>query len=644
MSIRRLLIIAFVSMSLLPSAAVTFFAFSQAREALSSEIAHNLESQAVSLMERIDWMLFERFENMRTWAQLDVMQETRINDLDKRISALLTDLKTGYGVYSQIFCTTTHGQVVAASDPTLIGSHVAPRAAWLRFPLSTGTITLEDFSFRLPFTETALRMRMPLPDLFSQNLPDGLPDGLPDDTQAAPLPDLRARQTALAAPLGTLYAEFDWTEILHILDQVSVVDVPSARQNQGRMAALFDAQGKLIAASTLLRKQYLTRLNLTDELAPGLNGDLAQYLWQRAPSDQQNTHAHSGVFLADGQSLGQPATLVGYDRSHGVQSFAGFGWSLFVLQPISHAYRPIWEMGLVFLALLIITGVLAVGVSLFIAARIARPLVALTDYTRRFARGATSDDAPTSSLGEIGELTQAYTHMMHDLEESREQLVRAAKLAVAGEMAAALTHEIRTPLGILRSSAQMLQREPQLSKEGHEMASFVMSETDRLNQLVSSLLSFARPRAPEFQPHDIHQIVQHTLGMLAPQAERKEIQVQEDFQATPAVIACDEEQMIQVFLNLLINAFQVLSAGGRIAVRTRTEGQQLTVEIADNGPGVALAHRRRIFEPFFTTRENGIGLGLSVVQQIIHAHAGDISVGENADGGACFRLHFPHVR
>ncbi len=625
MSIRGLLIITFVSISLLPSAVLTLLAFSQAREALSAEIARNLENQAVSLMKRIDWMLFERFENMRTWAQLDVMQETRINDLDKRISALLADLKIGHGVYSQIFCTSTNGQVVAASDPGLIGNRVLPQPVWLRFPLSTGTIALEDFSFDPPFTETALRMRMPLPDLFGQA------DG----------------QDAQGKSLGTLFAEFDWAKILNILDQVSVHSKQSVAQNYGRMAVLLDAEGRLIAASSLLRQEYLQG-HLKDEPSHSGNGATSQLTWQFEPAPHKTRGARSGVFLTDGQAFSQAAVLVGYGESQGVQSFAGFGWSLFVLQPTSQAYQPVWQMGTVFLILLVVTGAVAVGVSLFIAARIAQPVVALTDYTRRFTRDGTSGQVPPSGpdrigeISEISELTQAYTHMMRDLEESRQQLVRAAKLAVAGEMAAAMTHEIRTPLGILRSSAQMLQREAQLSAEGHEMASFVMSETDRLNQLVSSLLSFARPRAPEFQPHDIHQIMQHTLSMLAPQAERKGIQVRTDFRASPAAIECDEEQLIQVFLNLLINAFQALPAGGQIEVRTRDDEQGLLVEVADNGPGVSLAHRQRIFEPFFTTRENGIGLGLSVVQQIVHARTGDMSVEENAGGGACFRLSFTY--
>jgi signal transduction histidine kinase len=317
---------------------------------------------------------------------------------------------------------------------------------------------------------------------------------------------------------------------------------------------------------------------------------------------------------------------------------------MFVLQPTSVAYRPVWKMGMIFLALLIVTAALAMGVSLFIAARISQPIVALTHFTRRFAREGASPDPPPPGPGEVGELTHAYIQLIHDLDESRAQLIRAAKLAVAGEMAAAMTHEIRTPLGILRSSAQMLQREPQLSAEGREMTGFVVSETDRLNQLVSSLLSFARPSPPVFATHDLHLILQRTMTMLTPQAERKHVRFVPAFQDSPAILTCDEEQMIQVFLNLFINAFQALAAGGEVVVRTHTEDHLLLVEVADNGPGIPLALRHKVFEPFFTTRENGIGLGLTVVQQIVHGHGGTIAITENSTGGACFCIQFPQER
>ena len=593
MSIRRILIIAFISLSLLPALGLTFLAFSQVRSALSAEIARNLEAQSVSLIEQIDRMLFERFENMRTWRQLNVMQEIRIRDLDKRISDLLSDLKSGYGVYSHLFCTTPQSEVIAASDPSLIGSRITSQVAWLRVPISDGHITVEPFTFVPPFENLALRLRVPLHDSLSGG-----------------------------EQLGTLHALFDWSTVLNILDQA---ELQGTEESPGRVAILLDREGQLIAASSLFRQNSLR--------ANGLS-----FPWQFPPSAMEQ---RSGAYLTEIAGSERTSFLVGFVRSRGIRSFAGFGWSLLVLQPTTVAYRPIWQMGQVFLVLLATTGAIAAGVSLLIATRTARPVVALTEFTRRFMRDGSA--APPSSTGpqEVQELTQAYTHLIHDLDESRDQLVRAAKLAVAGEMAAAMTHEIRTPLGILRSSAQILQREQGLSDEGREMTDFVLSETDRLNQLVSSLLSFARPQPPALVLQDLHTILQQTTVMLTPQAARKDIRLVAEFQEGAAAILCDEEQMIQVFLNLVINAFQSLHTGGEVTLRTHMDATHVSVEVRDNGPGVPEEHRERIFEPFFTTRENGVGLGLTVVQQIVHIHHGYIALRSNDGHGACFALQFP---
>ena len=593
MSIRRILIIAFISLSLLPALGLTFLAFSQVRSALSAEIARNLEAQSVSLIEQIDRMLFERFENMRTWRQLDVMQEIRIRDLDKRVSDLLSDLKSGYGVYSHLFCTTPQSEVIAASDPYLIGSRITSRAAWLRVPISDGHITVEPFIFVPPFENLALRLRVPLRDSLSGG-----------------------------KQLGTLHALFDWSAVLNILDQA---ELQGTEESPGRVAILLDREGQIIAASSLFRQN-----------SPMANSP--SFPWQFPPSAMEQ---RSGAYLTEIAGSERASFLVGFVRSRGIRSFAGFGWSLLVLQPTTVAYRPIWQMGQVFLVLLATTGAIAAGVSLLIAARTARPVVALTEFTRRFMRDGSA--APPSSTGpqEVQELTQAYTRLIHDLDESRDQLVRAAKLAVAGEMAAAMTHEIRTPLGILRSSAQILRREQGLSDEGREMTGFILSETDRLNQLVSSLLSFARPQPPAFVLQDVHTILQQTIVMLAPQAARKDIRLVAEFQESTAAISCDEEQMIQVFLNLVINAFQSIHAGGEVTLRTHMDATHVSVEVRDNGPGVPEEHREHIFEPFFTTRENGVGLGLTVVQQIVHIHHGHVTLRSNDGQGACFVLQFP---
>jgi signal transduction histidine kinase len=345
----------------------------------------------------------------------------------------------------------------------------------------------------------------------------------------------------------------------------------------------------------------------------------------------------------EGRSLGVGEVLVGYAPSRGYQGFRGFGWSTLVIQPTLQAFAPIRHMRFLFFLFLAFTGLLAVGASLFIASGIARPIRQLADFTRHFTQQGKVPPLPPPHSGEIGELTQAFGQMTKDLERSREDLIRAAKLAVVGEMAAIMAHEVRTPLGILRSSAQMLQREPHLSPEGQEMAGFVVSETDRLNRLVSTLLECARPRSPVFQEQDVHLIIRRAVGLLAQRAARRRIHIMTELHADPATLPCDGEQLMQVFLNLLLNALQILPEGGEIHVHTSIAQERMVIEVADNGPGIRPEHQRRVFDPFFTTRDEGMGLGLTVVQQIIRTHGGDITISESVHGGACFRCVLPRA-
>jgi two-component system, NtrC family, sensor histidine kinase HydH len=593
MTIRRTLLLSFLAISLLPTAALTFLSFVQARKALEAEIARNLLVQASTAMTQIDGMLFERLENVRTWTGLEVMQEIRIGDIDKRVSHVLQDLRAGHEVYDLLFCTTADGKVVAASDQYMLGQQIPASSTWLTASFSGGSIALEPLSFSPAAQKAHLSIRAPIADVFQ-------PGNL----------------------LGTLYAFFDWEEIFRILDQTAQ---NATAKGKGRMALLLDHDGRIVAASSLLRQRGLL---LSSALAA----------WQ--PAQQ----ARSGVLTIDGQPLGISEVLVGYAHSAGYQHFQGFGWSTLVVQPTPQAFLPIQRMGLSFLLLLILTGVIAVGASLFIASRLAQPILSLADFTRHFASRRASAVPPTPGTGEIGELTAAFVQMIQDLERSREDLIRAAKLAVVGEMAAAMAHEVRTPLGILRSSAQMLQREPQLSPEGQEMAGFVLSETDRLNRLISALLDLARPRPPVFHSQDIHVIIRRALDLLGPRAARQRVRIVEELRASPSTLPCDEELLVQVFLNLLLNALQMLPAEGAVIVRTAIDADQLIVEVFDNGPGIPPENRQRVFDPFFTTRERGVGLGLTVVQQIVRSHGGNITVHEGPSGGACFRFYFPSLR
>ncbi|MDD5035418.1 MAG: ATP-binding protein [Methylococcaceae bacterium] len=586
MTIRRTLLVYFLLMGLAPAAILTGLAFFQARDALRLEITRNLKTEASALMEQIDRMMFDRVLHVHIWSELEIMQEVRVGDVDKRLSHLLFDLNKHYeGVYKVLYCSNPSGDIVAASDPRRVGSRLGERPIWLTAPLALGETLLSPLE--LGPTDATIEMSASIHD----------PQG--------------------QGETGKFHALFDWGEVFRLLDQ------PIKKADAGSyLAVLFDAQGRIIAASTPLRDRGLL---LTDKLAS----------WR--------TEALNGVVIADREKLlGFGEVLAGSANSKGYQRFPGFGWSVQVYQPTAQAFAPVDRMAGAFFLLLVLTSAVAVILSLLIAGGIARPIVQLTTLTRNFTLKQQLAEPLNIGNGEVGELTRAFVQMIGELEKSRENLVRAAKLAVVGEMAAAMAHEVRTPLGIMRSSAQMLQREPHLSETGKEMLVFMLSETDRLNNLISALLDCARPRAPHFNPHCLHHIIQRVLDLLAMQANKKSIHFISLFHAKNDLLSCDEEQIIQVLLNLVMNALQILPPGGEITLATLNTEAGLVLNVDDNGPGIAPSQRLRVFDPFYTQREGGIGLGLAVVQQIIKAHDADISVGVSPSGGARFRILFPN--
>lgn len=291
--------------------------------------------------------------------------------------------------------------------------------------------------------------------------------------------------------------------------------------------------------------------------------------------------------------------------------------------------------------LLIATIAIAALVAVPVASGIARPLGRLTDFTRNFIREQRAVPPPTGGPAEVRELSTAFNQMIQDLERLKENLTHAAKLAMVGEMAAALTHEVRTPLGILRSSAQLLMREPALSAEGREVCGFIISETERMNRLISTLLDSARARPPELAPVNLSTLAQQTISMLLSQAGKKNVTLTAPPDDPETTAECDKEQMTQVLLNLLLNALQILPEGGCVEVEVRRDADAVVLNVADDGPGIAPELYDRVFDPFFTRREGGIGLGLAVVRQIVAAHRGEIAAGRSHLGGALFRVSLP---
>lgn len=581
-SIRKTLLVAFLSVGLISAIVLTSLAFVKARAALRAEIERNVAVEAAGISADIDKMMFERLQNAAIWSRLDIMQDLQVRDVDKRLSRFLADLHEGYrDVYDNLSCADTEHRIVSSSDAALIGAAVTDAKAWLTTSLSAADVELDLHEGR---GEVGVLMRVPLTSTFN------------------------------GQALGSLRLQLDWAEIYDVLDRAS--------GDGARSVAVLDREGRLIAASSNLRGRNLL---LSDALAAwrSLAGSVSE---------------RSGAPLVDS------SVIVGAAGSRGYAQFPGFGWTTLIVQPVDVALQPVHRMAAIFLALLGLIAVFTLLIAVWVSREIARPIVALTGFARGYMRDRVLQAPASEGTGEVRELTDAFVQMIRDIDLSQQNLVRASKLAVVGEMSSAIAHEVRTPLGIIRSSAQMLQRESAISDEARELVGFIESETERLNRLVSAMLDTARPRTPAFAKVNLHDVIRNSVAMLAALAEKNQVNVTTRLLASSAVIECDEEQMTQVLLNLLMNGLQILRHGGRIEVATHDEARQLRIEIADDGPGIDPAERARVFEAFFFKREGGIGLGLAIVQQIIRVHGGEIEAADSALGGAMFRIHLPRNR
>jgi signal transduction histidine kinase len=228
------------------------------------------------------------------------------------------------------------------------------------------------------------------------------------------------------------------------------------------------------------------------------------------------------------------------------------------------------------------------------------------------------------------------------LDAARARVVQSEKLAALGQLAAAIAHEVRNPLAVVRSAAQGLgETLPPDDAEGQRAASFIVAEVDRLTSVVGSLLAFARPLPLQTRPTAIRDVVERAVTLAGAELERKRLRLAVDESPALPVVHADGDLVCQVLVGLLANAVEATPPGGEIVVRARPADGGVEVAVADGGAGVAPELRARVFEPFFTTRPNGTGLGLAVARQIVEAHGGRIDVGDRPGGGACFTVRLP---
>jgi two-component system sensor histidine kinase HydH len=208
----------------------------------------------------------------------------------------------------------------------------------------------------------------------------------------------------------------------------------------------------------------------------------------------------------------------------------------------------------------------------------------------------------------------------------KERLSRAERLSSLGEMAAGISHEIRNPLGIIRSSAELLKKKVTKFDPSNTIPDIIVEEANRLNRIITDFINFAKPRSPNLTPCRIEEVIDKNITFLAMQIEEKGYRIKQNYQNSLPEIQADAAMLYQSFLNILINAMQAMPDGGRIDITISANDKIVRIDFEDDGQGIADDVLDKIWDPFFTTKEMGTGLGLGVVKNIIESHGGSIQI------------------
>jgi two-component system sensor histidine kinase PilS (NtrC family) len=228
------------------------------------------------------------------------------------------------------------------------------------------------------------------------------------------------------------------------------------------------------------------------------------------------------------------------------------------------------------------------------------------------------------------------------MKEMEEEIKKKDRLAAIGELSAGMAHEIRNPLASLSGSLQVLKEDLHLSEDNNHLMEIALKEMDRLNNIVTQFLTYARPTAPMKELCDIVSIIKDTMDLIGNGMELGDgVSLRTELPEDPLVIWADPGQMRQILYNLTLNAHQSLRDSGTITIKVFARAGETVIEVEDDGEGILDEDINRIFYPFFSTKSGGSGLGLAIVYRIVDDHGGTIKVHSGPEAGARFSISIP---
>jgi signal transduction histidine kinase len=588
LSLRTKLLLFALGLVTVPGVVFAFFAFAGARAALEREVGIQLQQTAERGAEAVS-ATFERAQSdARSWANQDVMRDLLVGDVDKRVSRFLRTVRDNKSAYLEVLCVDRQGVVIAASRGDWIGRGVR---GWNVMDTAAGSAG-------------ALVGPLASPDFDREVVEIAVPIENPDPP---------------GGPIGRLIVIYDWGAVQALLND---------------LRRKLTSPDKHVAAVVLDRSRTVIG-GVSFDGQSAQHSELAAEPWS---GDDASGYGARTIRIPNRAPL---AVLVGTAPV----AMPSDSWSIMVIERSTEALAPVRAVRNAWLS--IIACILAVGlaVAVLLARQVLRPLNEITRATKEIAAQPDLDLPllPVRSRNEVGQLTDSFNRMTRELKRSQEEALSAAKFAFAGELAAMVAHEVRTPLSVMRSSAQLL-ADPASSRSAHnaELVETIVAEVDRVERVVTGLIELARPLQQRLEPALLREMLSRAADFVAGQALRQQIALTCDCANAQPPALCDPEQIYQVILNLVVNALQALPPGGRIWLRTLApEAGMVGFEVGDDGPGLPRELRGTIFQPFITGREGGTGLGLAFVDRIVKAHRGRISVRSEAGRGTVFEVRLP---
>ena len=289
--------------------------------------------------------------------------------------------------------------------------------------------------------------------------------------------------------------------------------------------------------------------------------------------------------------------------------------------------------------------VLVTGLVAFISQRIGKnitePIIDLVGFTEQVAEGNLNDQCEIKTQDEIGDLAFAFNQMTRNLQQSRDKLIQAERLATAGKMSASFAHEIRNPLSSMRMLSQLLMQKPEMSAEQRQSLQYILEEIERIDNIVKGLMDFARPTTLNLTEQPLMPALQAVLSLMEANLTHHQIRLVLEFAPDLPDLQFDSDKIKQAFMNIVLNAMEAMPQGGTLSVTTFKLEDGISIKVMDTGVGIPEADIEHLFEPFFSRKDKGTGLGLANVKRILEEHGGTVEIESTLNEGAAVSMWLP---